>query len=487
MIACIKNTISQSCSPAYLLSEAYSSISFIEQSSFSFFQESILAMVEKVQTTTTYYFNSLNLVFEGLRPFISLGEPEFNQKHFNKILEAIASDKEHKLSNDSLMKMFKKYNLRYNREKFSLLCERAYQLDHPYIYQVAKNPVLQSDYTLNFLWVNLDPQNQIENVAQNIFEHGLNELENSNYLINSNQLQALEESTQENDLIKLNKLKQTHTYKLLNWVDKNPNTQINLWYDSALVTQKSQIKTFDFLDRISKKKGVQLKLKDIRKLPNIYSEIKNVLHPAVPVYFRADLLKALIADYMIGNSDIEPKYFVYSDFDVEAMSADHLFDERTLTYLTSNGYVFNKVGISGFENNFFIFNKEKESLQKSHYLKLIKNMSNCIKRLSGCDVNGYIKPKPVLNSQSVFSQYYNFRKEMNETRGEEPRKVIKSPRSQFVGPLFPYYDHREEAFYFKDDSNIPYVMNGRSEYEDSQSKELKNWVANPKFNYYVNQ
>ena len=42
-------------------------------------------------------------------------------------------------------------------------------------------PVLASDYSLNFLWVNLNPQDRIQDIAQNIFKDGLNLSENAEY------------------------------------------------------------------------------------------------------------------------------------------------------------------------------------------------------------------------------------------------------------------------------------------------------------------
>ena len=122
------------------------------------------------------------------------------------------------------------------------------------------------------------------------------------------------------------------------------------------------------MEAISQSRKVNLQLRDIRRLSNIKGEIENSLHPGTHVYYRVDLLKALIADHMISSPEERAKYCVVSDVDVKSMPPQQLFDERTIGYLSSKGYVFNRVGMTGpFENSFFIFNREKDDLQKTHY------------------------------------------------------------------------------------------------------------------------
>lgn len=183
-------------------------------------------------------------------------------------------------------------------------------------------------------------------------------------------LKALEAKEKELDpdaLQDLQKIKKTFTYRISKWADANPNAEINLWYDSALVTQKALENTLKMMTEISKSRKVNLQLRDIRQLPNLKGKIENIFHPGTPVYYRVDLLKALIGDHILSSPNENVKYCVVTDIDVEPMNSNQLFDQRTINYLSNPGYVFNRVGFCGnFENRFFIFNKENKELQKIH-------------------------------------------------------------------------------------------------------------------------
>src|SRR5262245_12888502 len=96
---------------------------------------------------------------------------------------------------------------------------------------------------------------------------------------------------------------------------------------------------------ISQSRGVNLRLRDIRSLTGCPREIVHSLHPGTPVYYRVDILKALIANHMMVSPEETAKYCVVVDIDVESMPAQQIFDQRTLDYLSSYGYVFNRVGM----------------------------------------------------------------------------------------------------------------------------------------------
>lgn len=236
---------------------------------------------------------------------------------------------------------------------------------------------------------------------------------------------------------------------------------------------------------ISESRGVNFKLRDIRQLPNIGGEIGNSLHPGTQVYYRVDLLKALIADHMISSSEESAKYCIVSDIDVEPMTPQQMFDQRTVNYLSSNGYVFNRVSLfNDFENSFFIFNKENESLQKIHHETIIKRTAANITSLRQHPIGTSLRPDYILDAQFVFKQYSNFRRRMKEIDDElaDPRKVVKCPKSQFnCGGNFSKSDYQAEIFRFIGDSNIPYTINGRNFENDGegQIEELIKWKAEP--------
>lgn len=417
-------------------------------------------------------------------PSLLIAHPSFSLSPCDKIRKAIVEDTQHVLTNSSLFAMLKEHKIDNDEGKIADCYSLAYCSKHPYIYRLSQTVVLASKYTLNFLWVNLNPQDRIADSAQNIFNEGLDLSENSECIKNPKELRAFEEKEQslkDEELENWKKIKKSFIYRISRWADANPNAEINLWYDSALVTQKAQQKTFEMVRGISQSRGVNLKLKDVRQLPTLDGETRNSLHPGTQVYYRVDLLKALIADHMISSPKESAKYCVVSDVDVEPMAPQQIFDQRTLDYLSTNGYVFNGVGLRNFENSFFIFNKEKEDLQRIHYKVIIQQAASNITELRKYLFRG----ENMLGAPSVFNLYGKFREEMREeswNRG--PRKIVKCPKSQFNGGgNFSKSDYKAETFRFIGSSNIPYTRFGRNfdqwGYEDGEINALKNWKAEP--------
>jgi len=384
---------------------------------------------------------------------ILLKFPLFRLSPYNQIRKKIADDENHLLNNKDVLGFFEENKGFITQEEISSCYDLAYTMNHPFIYPLADAPVSSSDYNVNFLWVNLDPQDREKDCAENIFGNGLDLSENAESIENPNS--------------------KSFTSRITKWARANPDTEVNLWYDSALVTEKAQKKTFKMMQDISQSQRVNLKLRDIRCLDITHLEIKNSLHPATPVYYRVDLLKVLISDYMMRGSKDSPKYCVVSDIDVEPMSSDQLFDERTLEFLSSSGYVFSRRGIiPGFENNFFIFNKEKENLPNTHYDSMVKGIIEQIEQIKIDEKtirergrNITFCREYVLHSQSVFSLYRDLFSKMEKvTDGDpkNPRKVIKSPDSQFESADFSIEDHQKELFYWASDNNVPYTHFGRN-------------------------
>lgn len=440
----------------------------------------------------SFVFNHCQLLsILSILDAIPIAYPAFTLSPYDKIRRLIVEDKQHALSNHSLMNMLKELGLDRDERKISDCYDLAYRLNHPYIYPISKIPVPTSDYNLNFLWVNLNPQDRIQNMAQNIFKDGLNTAENDNSIKDPKSLRALEKkevSLENRDLEKWKQIKESFTYKISRWADIHPGARINLWYDSALVTQQAQQKTFEMMKSISESRGVNLKLKDIRQLPIITTEIKdspnetkNSLHPGTQLYYRVDLLKALIADHMMSSA--EEKYSVVLDIDVEPMTSQQMFDQRTLDYLSTNGYVFDR-GSGRFENSFFIFNKEKNDLQQIHREAIIDEAEFNIKDLRNFQLDARIHEHLILGAESIFKLYESFRNMVGEKRDRPPRKAVKCPPSQFDhGKKFSNSDYQMETFRFIGESNIPYTKFGRNYaafgYDEGQIKELIDWKAEP--------
>lgn len=449
----------------------------------------------KIAPKTLELAELVDLIFEQCSKYdiilvldaILIARPSFTLSPYDKIRRTIVEDVGHVLNNSSLIALLKEHALEADEDKLTACYDLAYRLNHPYIYRLSRTPILPSDYSLNFLWVNLNPQDRVTDTAQSIFGDGLDPSENADCIRHPQALRRFEEneeSLKEESLEDWKKIKKSFVYRISKWADVNPGAQINLWYDSALVTQQAQQRTFEMMRDISESRGVNLKLRDIRQLSNIGGEIGNSLHPGTQVYYRVDILKALIADHMISSEE-GSKYCVVSDIDVQPMSPQQMLDQRTVDYLSSTGYVFNRVSLVGnFENSFFIFNKENESLKKVHHETIIKRTADHITSLRQHPIGTSLRSDSVLDAQFVFKQYSKFRRRMTELDDEleDPRKVVKCPRSQFnFGEHLSISGYQAEISRFIGDSNVPYTKNGRNfrNYGEGQIEELRQWKAEP--------
>ena len=419
---------------------------------------------------------------------ILAAHPLFILSSFDKIRLAILKDKEHLLNNHSLMEMFRREGLEITEDKLTACYDLAYKIKNPYIYRPSSTPPALSDYTINFLWVNLNPQDRVADVAQNIFKDGLDLSENAESIKDPRVLRELEttEATLEGEALKnWIQIKKSFVYRISKWADALPGAQINLWYDSALVTEKARQGTFEMMRSIASSRGVNLQLRDVRQLPSLTGELEYSLHPGTPVYYRVDLLKVLIADYMMSSPRESSKYCVISDIDIEPMSTEHMFDQRTLDYLSYYGYVMNRGG----ENSFMIFNREKEGLQKTHAEIMIKPIIETLTELRTLKIAEPAFNEAIPGSQFVYQNYSYFRTAMGGNQGPFGRcqgKMVKSPMTQFYGGgSFSSSDYQKETFRFKGASNVPYTNWGRNYQPHSYSpiespiEALKSWTAEP--------
>ena len=305
------------------------------------------------------------------------------------------------------------------------------------------------NYTLNFLWINLNPQNRIAD--QSIFD---------------------DESETINE--------QNFTYQLCQWANFHANRQINLWYDSALVTKKAQLNSFCALTKISQEKNAKLKLKDIRRLPNLNREIEILLHPATPVYYRVDFIKALIVDKMMLSSK-NFNYCIISDIDVKPMTFSQIFDPPTLNDLNSIGYVLAQSTLQDYENGFVIFNTTIKNVRKAHYQSIIKSIVREILHQRKF-LTEETTDRDYFSSEIVYCKYIEFELKMVGLNAG-PRKKINCSESEFnFSRDFLKSDHRSERFRFMHNSSVPYTKYGRNLKnppleEESQIKELIDWRA----------
>lgn len=115
----------------------------------------------------------------------------------------------------------------------------------------------------------------------------------------------------------------------------------------------------------------KIQFKDVRSI-DIVNLNPRVFSENVPVYFRVDLLRAIAADHILKSKETE--YFVYGDIDMEPLSANELFDKRTVNFLKDFGFVMAKGGHLGFENGFQILSGHHPRFLDSHR-KVIVDLS----------------------------------------------------------------------------------------------------------------
>lgn len=385
-------------------------------------------------------------------------EGDFSPK--NEMLLDILHDDSHEIDIVSFNQKLKNLGVSGDKEVIQSCYDLAHRIFHKNIREPQKD-ITPKDYTLNFFWINLNPQDREKNVAQNIFGEGL-------------------ESPADSEFAK----------RLLSWASLHSDVTINLWHDSALVTQKAQQKTFDWIQEASKSTGANLRLRDIRQLPNLTGEVGLSFHPGTPVYHRVDLLKALIIDYMMGSEEEGGRYCVVSDIDVEEMPCQKLFDEITKLRLRSHGYVLgqdpNFDGCSVWENQFFIFDREKKGLKDRHHRLIIEPVESRIAGNRKFDLGTHLRPDYTLDSQFVYHQYPRFLNEMDGMYGENlPRKTVTAPWSRFQGTFWNRKTEvTSEQWRFFENSNVPYTRYGRNygkggPINEAPIEELANWEAQP--------
>ena len=125
---------------------------------------------------------------------------------------------------------------------------------------------------------------------------------------------------------------------IFEWAKASQGGVVNLWFDSAMIPAEA-IRSTQILidDYVRDNQGMApIALRDVRTIPKVveHSEIFGV---KVPVYFRVDLLRAIIAVHILTSG--ETNCFVYGDLDMKPLSQEQLFDDETRQNLKKYGIV----------------------------------------------------------------------------------------------------------------------------------------------------
>lgn len=188
---------------------------------------------------------------------------------------------------------------------------------------------------------------------------------------------------------------------IIMWSKKNPEGTINLWFDSSFTADKMIENTQLLINQKVAAHGskiAKIELNDIRTLTRVKKN-PEIFSSEIPVFFRADLLRVIIAEESTRqNRDL---CFVYTDFDAKPMTKSQLFDNKTLENLDNYGFVVadypNKLK---FENSFQIFTYNKQ-LFKAIKLMIIK--ANILRACSFLeDIKEKSDSKSILNNAHVW-------------------------------------------------------------------------------------
>lgn len=200
------------------------------------------------------------------------------------------------------------------------------------------------------------------------------------------------------------------------WAGKNPESIICLWFDSNTTTQEAVKNTQEAFNQEVAKFGkdiAKLELRDIRDL-TIVKNNYDVFSSDIPVYLRADLLRAVLAEEILQQN--KHSYFVYADFDVKPLSKTELFDTKTLENLKKYHFVMaHENNTLGFENSFQIFTYDENLLKAANVMLIEANLMRArsfLKQLRGGEGSHLVFSNPKTlklhaagNQQNIFYSY----------------------------------------------------------------------------------
>ena len=243
------------------------------------------------------------------------------------------------------------------------------RIGNPILYLKAREEIKANHYSINLLWMHQEA------------------LHASGHLMGQN-----------------DQLLARHVINPLNdWQSKQPDASLNFWYDGKLVPSTNILETVKRLQL----SGLDLKtirMRDIRDLPYVQKKV-GLFDTTLPIYFRVDLAKAVIADDVLRNEHLP--FVVTTDSDVAAIVKTQLFDDPTLTALKNVGYAFGSAGAAEEENSFIMLHNSNELTTLDIHKSVVIDAA-----VLKTESNGYDKSNA--QAQAVFSQYSIFRSAMRK-------------------------------------------------------------------------
>ena len=248
-----------------------------------------------------------------------------------------------------------------------------------------------------------------------------------------------------------------HIFK---WATVSRGSTVNVWFDSALTSDEAVENTWRLIEEYANKypEMALIRLRDVRQLPEVIQH-PEVFSDNIPVYFRVDLLRAIIALYMLFNHEIF--YFVYADLDMEPLSQEQIFDDETMQKLQKYGIVMAKCDYKPFENGFQIISYHNYRLIRAMRWALIdvniQRAYKVLKFLSGAK-DKTLAARELSNmkfEQVVFNSYTNMFRYFYFLEGYGTIKVgdeIYNKRKHGFAPfIYQYFDVAQLNFVFEND------------------------------------
>jgi hypothetical protein len=266
------------------------------------------------------------------------------------------------------------------------------EVGNPILFLRAKELVAPKQYSLNFLWIHKNP------ISESGHLMGSDEQQLNRHVINP----------------------------LKDWQSKQPDAYINFWYDGLLLDSSHIEETKKRLQH-SNLDLKMIRFRDIRDI-NYVTQNTQLFTTTTPIYFRVDLAKAVIADYVLRIDKLP--FVINIDSDIVAVARDQLFDYPTLTALNNIGYAFGTATTAEEENSFIMLhNSTNINILDAHKTHVIDSAALKAK------LKGYTNIDP----QDVFSEYNNFRKQMRLAYRNKTGKAWSSQHIQKSGKfmIFP--------------------------------------------------
>jgi hypothetical protein len=172
------------------------------------------------------------------------------------------------------------------------------------------------------------------------------------------------------------------------WARLHTDAVVNIWFDGAFISPEAIRNTSAALaQRLLRSKETPtatILLRDIRTLHKVI-KYPNVFSNKIPVYFRVDLARMIIALELLSTSP-KPTYFVYADLDMKPLIPEKLFDLDTMQKLKEYGFIMSAFDgpFANFENGFQIISNINHNLLKAISFVIVDlNIARALNALKG--------------------------------------------------------------------------------------------------------